>query len=115
MRTVSQTASWSQSTRILLDVLDLPARRAFMPETLPRPAPEPGLAGRKGPVERLGIHPGQHQHGPQHGVGDDGRQKPGAVEPWREREPFLALVVFGPSGRVAAGRKLKAHCWPSGR
>ena len=39
------------------DLLDLPACRALMPETLAGPAPVPGLAGLDRLVQRLRIHP----------------------------------------------------------
>ena len=67
-----------------LDLLDLPAGRALMPELLAGPAPVPGLAGLDRLVQRLRIHPRQHQHHSTRDICRDSGNEPVLIEPWQQ-------------------------------
>src|SRR4029079_14756717 len=43
-------------------VLAVAGRLALAPVLSPTPAPEPGAPGLQGALERLAVHPGDHQH-----------------------------------------------------
>jgi hypothetical protein len=62
------------------DVLDVPGGVALAPVLPTRPAPEPGPPGGEGAAHRLGVHPGDHQHGAVGVVLDHRGQEPGGVE-----------------------------------
>ena len=60
---------------------DVAARLALAPQPLARPGVEVDLAGRHGGRQRLGVHPGDHQHPTIGGVLDDCRHQPIRAEP----------------------------------
>ena len=68
-----------------LDLLNVARGCALVPKFLARSAPVVGLAGRQGLLDRLAVHPGQHQNRAVeivlgHGCDEAAIVKPNAIE-----------------------------------
>ena len=79
---------------------------ALLPKLVARSAPEMADARLERQRQRLGVHPGKHQHLAGGGIGDDRRNQAIGVELGLEHEALLDLA-----GRPARGkeRRMGSH------